>query len=63
MLPASYWPRTMSSGASLCTAASTLDFSSRTASASNEIGASIATIARSCMMWFGTMSRSAPVFS
>ena len=34
--------------------------SSRTASAWNEIGGSIAVRVTSCRIWFGTMSRSAP---
>ena len=38
-------------------------FLARTASASKEIGGSIAVIARSWSTWLGTMSRSAPVFS
>ena len=38
-------------------------FFARTASASNEIGGSIAVIASSWNTWLGTMSRSAPVFS
>ena len=38
-------------------------FLERTASASKEIGGSIAVIASSWKTWFGTMSRSAPVFS
>ena len=40
-----------------------LVFSARTASASNEIGGSIAIMARSWKKWFGTMSRNAPVAS
>ena len=36
-------------------------FLARTASASNEIGGSIAIMARSWNRWFGTMSRNAPV--
>ena len=35
----------------------------RIAAASNESGGSIAVIASSWNMWFGTMSRRAPVFS
>ena len=45
------------------TAWSTLTFSSRTASALNEIGGSIATSVSSWNMWFCTMSRSAPASS
>ena len=41
----------------------TFAFSARTASALNELGASIAVIARSWNMWLGTMSRKAPACS
>ena len=41
-------------------ACSTFDCSSRTASAWNEIGGSIAVSETSCRTWFGIMSRSAP---
>ena len=41
----------------------TFTFSSRTASASKEIGGSMAVSERSWKMWFGTMSRSAPASS
>ena len=41
----------------------TFTFSSRTASASKELGGSIATRARSWNMWFWIMSRSTPAAS
>ncbi len=44
-------------------ASMTLAFSLRTASASKLLGGSIATIDSNWNMWFGTMSRSAPVGS
>ena len=64
----SYCPRTTSRrdivGASAAgTACSTFTFSSRTSSARNEIGGSIATSVSSWNMWFCTMSRSAPALS
>ena len=55
--------RNASRSPSGCTAFSTLERSSRTASASNEVGASMATIESSWKMWFGTMSRNAPALS
>jgi hypothetical protein len=44
-------------------ARSTFSFSSRTASASIDDGASMATRQKSCSIWFCTMSRSAPALS
>jgi uncharacterized protein YaiE (UPF0345 family) len=41
-------------------ACSTFTFSSRTSSEENEIGGSMATRQRSCIMWFCSMSRSEP---
>ncbi len=67
MCPAAYCPRTTLRSTSAAVigwiASITLAFSLRTASASNEFGGSIAIIASSWNMWFGTMSRSAPVTS
>jgi hypothetical protein len=44
-------------------ALTTSAFFARTSAAWNEIGGSIAVVARSWKRWFGTMSRKAPVFS
>src|SRR6266404_5615446 len=56
-MPLPYWPRTTFSGEMEWTAWKSSVFLARTASASNEIGGSIAIMARSWNRWFGTMSR------
>ncbi len=65
MLPAAYCPSTTffctASGESkVSTARSTLIFSSRTASASNATGGSMAVRQSSCSTWFWIMSRRMP---
>ena len=66
-MPAAYCPRTTSrvtrGGSNGLIACSTFAFSARTASASKLLGGSMATLASNWNMWFGTMSRSAPVGS
>ena len=66
-IPAVYWPRTVSRATRIgvhgLIASITLAFSARTASASKALGGSMAVTASSWNMWFGTMSRSAPVGS
>ena len=63
VLPAHDVARRSTSGVNGGTACSTFTFSSRTSSARNEIGGSIATSVSSWNMWFCTMSRSAPALS
>ena len=56
-------PQRAASGVSGWIASITSAFLARTASASKEIGGSIAVIDSNWNRWLGTMSRSAPVFS
>ena len=63
MTPRVYWPRTTSSGWMGAIARSTFTFSSRMASASNELGGSMVSSDTTCSTWFCRISRNAPTSS